>query len=155
MLFNNITQSDIVLFFDNTNKYYPLSNTYCCRVFFNGKEYNSAEHAFQCSKFDNDEIHDIIMKAPTPIDAINLAKQYSVYKIPNWNEIRDGVMQSVLYNKFLQNIVPRKVLMSTKGLYLCYDSPNDYYWGYRSDGMNMVGKILMYLRDYIFSKNVN
>jgi len=46
----------------------------------------------------------------------------------------------------------RKILTSTTTLAIHEDSPHNYYWGWRNNGEDMLGKILVRVRDEIVNK---
>ena len=59
-------------------------------------------------------------------------------------------MKSILHSKFTQNEDLKAVLLSTGERELRERAPRDKFWGdggKRGDGMNMMGKILMSVRE--------
>ncbi|CRX39500.1 NADAR family protein [Estrella lausannensis] len=81
-----------------------------------------------------------------------LRKQYHGIVPVGWRTgVRDLVMQSVLEAKFEQNPELKQLLDATKGAYLLEhnEAARDDYWSDNSNGTgkNMLGKMLMALRD--------
>lgn len=69
--------------------------------------------------------------------------------IPSWEFTKLSIMSYVLYNKFL---IPelQKILLNTDNLELVEDSKRDLYWGYcDGKGQNMLGKVLMHIRNLL------
>ncbi len=81
-----------------------------------------------------------------------LEREYQGVFPSGWrNGIRDQVMWDTLNAKFQQNAFFSKLLKSTQGAYLLEhnEASRDNYWSDNSDGSgkNMLGKMLMALRD--------
>jgi predicted NAD-dependent protein-ADP-ribosyltransferase YbiA (DUF1768 family) len=66
---------------------------------------------------------------------------------PDWEDVKDDIMRKGLCAKFSQNPALKKLLISTKGATLEEASPYDSYWGTAKNGKNMLGNLLMELRD--------
>ena len=67
----------------------------------------------------------------------------------NWDIIRNDIMKKGLFAKFTQNELLRKKLLETENKILIENSPYDSYWGNAKNGKNMLGKLLMEIRDEI------
>lgn len=67
----------------------------------------------------------------------------------DWDSVKDSIMMFVLRCKFTQNSQIKNILISTYNSYLIEDSPRDSYWGIgkNKDGKNMLGQLLMALRE--------
>ena len=94
----------------------------------------------------------MIDKKNTPIllnDVINKLLQENVKIRDDWEEIKIDVMKKVLYEKFTQHPNLMNILKNTNNSIIIEDSPRDSYWGIGFDkkGKNMLGKLLMELRN--------
>jgi ribA/ribD-fused uncharacterized protein len=68
---------------------------------------------------------------------------------PNWNKIRVEVMYAVVFDKYYRNKGLRKWLLATGDkLLVDGNDRNDKFWGVcEGEGENMLGKILMQIRE--------
>lgn len=86
------------------------------------------------------------------VDVINQNKKLKIR--PDWDNVRVDVMKKALKYKF-KNADLEELLLETDDKQLIENSPNDLFWGngYRSggNGQNMLGKLLMELRESIKS----
>ena len=73
----------------------------------------------------------------------------------DWEEVKDEIMKYCLRSKFDQNPELKAELIKTNGLHL--EEANtwgDKYWGtVNGEGKNMLGKLLMELRDEYINSN--
>lgn len=129
-------------------KYRPFSNFWPCTVTLNGKAYPSVEHAYQAAK-TLDELERLkVFHCETAKDAKRVGKQITLRE--DWEEIKDGIMYSLVSEKFNSKDYLRDLLLSTEKAYL--EETNywgDTYWGVSSktgEGQNRLGKILMRVR---------
>jgi ribA/ribD-fused uncharacterized protein len=165
----------LILFYDKKRAYYEFSNFFYDKknpIFFNGKSYPTAEHAYQAAKFikdDKDNVAssdyaEIIRNADTPNQARILGnqkckggfpettklnpiiKEYQHIKMKeNWNEIhRDEDMQRIIDAKFSQSLRLKQLLIATGDKRIKEDS-RDSHWG--GDGDNALGLILERTRE--------
>lgn len=163
---------DTIEFFGPEN---ILSNYAPCKIVYHGREYYTSEHLYQARKYRyrnctdaNIAYSEEIRRCNTPNKAKRLAqkKRGGRYKWeiqlneiidgypdseinPRWDEIKIVVMKHVLKLKFEQSEKFRKKLMNTGNSIIIEKSPYDYFWGVGADGngQNMLGKLLMKLRD--------
>lgn len=167
-----------IKFYKQKEPFYEFSNFYASKFELDGKKWSTTENYFQATKFDNEEYKEIIRKASTPakafylggqkirtlydswlIDPVNdrrkvndMMNKYSKVKIrPDWNMVRDNVMEKCLLAKFTQNETLKALLLSTKNAEIVENSPRDAYWGIGKNGKgtNMLGKLLMKIRGII------
>ena len=123
-----------------------LSNMYMIDIEIEGIVYKSSEHYYMAMKTTNDRYRQLIIDAPTSPKAKRVAA-----KIPlraDWEEkYKNQTMMYALLHKFR---VPelREKLLATGDAYI--EETNhwgDVYWGvYNSEGKNMLGRMLMYVR---------
>jgi len=126
-------------------KYFFLSNFYEYAIVYEGKVYKSTEHAYQAQKtFDLDEI-EAIRGAKTPGSAKKLGNEATVRQ--DWESIKIDVMRDVLWAKFSNPDLSKK-LLSTGNVQLIEGNDwNDYFWGVCNEkGKNILGKLLMEIR---------
>lgn len=128
-------------------KYSFLSNFYECPFNYEGKEYPTAEHAFQAAKTDNPIEKERVIKAPSPAMAKKIGK--TVTLIPDWDTLRLGRMRKIVYYKFLQNEDLANKLIATEDEELIeINYWGDYFWGVcEGSGKNNLGEILMGVRE--------
>ncbi len=126
-----------------------LSNFYPAKVTYNGYTYQTSEHAFQAAKTTNKTDHDHIANAITP--GIAKRRGRKVKCRPDWKKVRDTIMAEVVYYKFDQNSAICAKLKATDNAILIEGNWwRDIYWGVcRGVGRNMLGKILMIVRNIV------
>lgn len=129
-------------------KYAFLSNFFRKKLEYQGKEYDSAEHLYQAFKATNDEDHEFIRLQPTPAKAKEAGKKITRHS--NWDDIKLSKMLLVLRIKFLDPEL-REMLKATGDAELIEGNWwGDRYWGVcRGKGKNMLGKLLMVVRNEI------
>ncbi len=139
----------VIRFYVAARKYGFLSNLWPCRIEFEGRTYESAEHAYQAGKSSRQEINDYIAGAPYPRIAAAIGHNLSVYDVrPDWNDIMLDRMREIVKRKFLQNRDLAEKLMDTGNAEL-QEKSSDRFWGIgrNGDGQNELGKILMDVRE--------
>lgn len=133
------------------NKYSFLSNFYACQVEYEGITYPTSEHAFQAAKSLDPNIRKWIAAAFTPGQAKRRGR--SIELRSDWEEIKDQVMLDIVREKFKNEDMRARLLMTIEEGYdsFCEDNYwHDNYWGNCNcerckniEGKNMLGKILM------------
>ena len=117
-----------------------------------GNMYPTVEHFFQSMKTLDPYMHRKIAAAPTPGQAKKLGRHVDLRH--NWDEIKVNVMKCGLKLKFSIPELKEK-LLATGDAYL--EEGNwwkDRYWGVCNGiGENMLGKLLMELRDELREKD--
>lgn len=162
---------DTIKFYDVKGEHGFLSNFYMHPLTADGLNYPSAEHYYQSLKFpDCPEYREEIRHANTAGIARNLGMQsvkqnyawakkvratigeYKKCAIvrPDWDSVKVREMRKVLQAKFSDKVMLEK-LQDTRGSKLEEDSKRDEFWGTgkRGDGANMLGLLLMELRDSV------
>jgi len=156
--------------FFRRGKYFEFSNFYPIDVKIDGKIWQSTEHYYQAMKFKNKEYMEHIRNARTPYIAFCMGRQKypqgKNYKDVNviikkykkivkfdtkWDINKIKIMVHAVKEKFKQNKKLKKLLIGTGNRKLIENSPYDKYWGQNNKGIgkNMLGKILMKLRNKI------
>jgi len=67
---------------------------------------------------------------------------------PDWDSIKISIMTKGVLAKFSQNHEMKGILLSTKNLPIHEDSPYDFEWGWRNNGKDLLGKILVKVREH-------
>ncbi|MCC7464522.1 MAG: NADAR family protein [Gammaproteobacteria bacterium] len=136
----------------NERPYGVFSNLYRCPILFEGREFPTAEHAYQAGKASKPPVREWILSAPSPsLVAMAAHGLYSWDIVPNWSRIKFDRMREVLRAKFTQHPVLRDLLLSTGEHRLVEagrtNSAVNRTWGeVNGKGLNMLGVLLMELR---------
>ena len=136
------------------NEYYFLSNYYPCfvEIRYDGNNlpvlFKNAEAAFQASKAQSFSEF-VSFASLDPATAKKKGRRINLR--PDWEEIKDSIMTTIVYNKFLQNKELADKLLATGDEELIEENTwNDTYWGICNGvGKNQLGKTLMRAREYI------
>ena len=127
-------------------KYYFLSNFYNAPVIYEDLLYLNNESAFQSAKAKDIERR----KQFCNLDPSTAKKKgRNVILRHDWEKIKDQVMEDCVRDKFARNDDLRQRLLDTGDQELVESNTwNDTYWGVcRGRGKNMLGKILMKVRE--------
>ncbi len=140
-------------------KYGWMGNMAPYPIMYNGKVWLTSEALFQGMRFDDEEIKEIIRKEKSPMGAKMKSKKYKdqMVVIPMSPQDVEN-MRKCVKMKFDQHPQLKKELMNTKDAYIYEDIGNrngerHKFWGVKKisenegDGQNMMGRILMELRD--------
>jgi ribA/ribD-fused uncharacterized protein len=134
-------------------------------ITFEGKVWRTSEALFQGMRFDDEVIKEIIRKEKSPMAAKMKAKKYSnqMVVIP-MSELDVEHMKKCVRMKFDQHPELKKMLLDSVGSFIFEDIGNrkgerHKFWGVKriseneGDGQNMMGRILMELRDELLEKH--
>lgn len=136
-----------------------LSNFHHSPIVEDGIVYSTAEHKYQATKCQmaGDTVRrDLVIQAPTPLDAKRLADTIS--ESPEWRQSRQSVMDAILDQKFDQNPHLKDQLLATGSLTL-HEATTNAYFGIGATlhskelrdksykGMNKLGLALQAKRD--------
>lgn len=127
-------------------KYFFLSNFYNAPIMYEGLMYKNNESAFQSAKVKDMERR----KQFCELDpSIAKKKGRNVILRHDWEDIKDKVMEDCVRDKFIRNPDLRQRLLDTSNEELVEGNTwTDKYWGVcRGRGKNMLGKILMKVRE--------
>jgi len=127
----------------------------CFSNFFVEKDGKTVEHRFQSKKPTDPAIAAKIMAAPTARKARDMGRSRTLFKIrPDWEQVKDSIMEGLVREKFLNDRVILAELLSTGDAELIEGNWwHDQYWGMvrgtdgKWKGKNQLGKILMKLRE--------
>lgn len=132
-----------------TGQHAFLSNFSPCSIEYEGTIFPSTEHLFQSLKILDPNLRLRISRILTPGQAKKFSRTIELR--PNWNKIRVSIMRDVVYQKFQQNLVIRKMLLDTGDKELVEGNDwHDKFWGVdnqTNEGDNHLGNILMEIRD--------
>jgi hypothetical protein len=133
-----------------------LSNFYASRIAVEGAEWPTAEHYYQACKTQDAAYAARIRSAATPDEAKRLGNDAACPLRADWSEHRVRAMRAALFAKFSQHPDLRAALLATGDAVLVEDSKRDAYWGAGADGngLSMLGKLLMELRDCLRNRGV-
>lgn len=125
-----------------------LSNSYFSPMIINEKKWSTIEHYYQAMKFVDLDIQEKIRNTLCAFDAYTLGNTYKNIR-DDWYIVRDDIMKYICEEKFKQNQELLKLLIETGNQKIIYTAPFDNYWGcgYEGIGKNMLGKILMDIRN--------
>ncbi len=126
---------------------------------YNGKVWLTSDAFFQGMRYDDEGIQEIIRLEKSPVSAKMKAKKYKdkMVVIPMSPQDVEN-MKKCVKMKFDQHPQLKKELLNTKDAFIYEDIGNrngerHKFWGakkiseYEGDGHNMMGRILMELRD--------
>lgn len=140
----------MICFFDK--RYSFLSNFYPAPITNDGIVYPTNEHFFQAMKTTNTEERKKIAAAETPREAKEMGR--SVALRSDWEEIKTDVMMTGLRKKFAYPELKDQLLATGDEWLEEGNTWHDNAWGncwcdkcIRIPGRNMLGMLLMYLRD--------
>lgn len=127
-------------------KYYFLSNFFSAPIKFDGISYLNNEAAFQSMKCRNPK-NRLFFSTLNPSHAKAAGRRADLRQ--DWEEVKDNIMYEIVKAKFKQNNELYMKLLQTEGCKLEEGNTwNDTYWGVcNGRGKNMLGKILMKVRD--------
>ncbi len=130
-------------------EYRFLSNFWPAEVWFEGRRYPSAEHAYQAAKSLDDADRARIAALYTASEAKTAGRALKLR--PDWDTAKFEVMEACVRDKFTRNAELRAKLLATADAYL--EEGNDWgdrVWGVSGGvGENRLGLILMKVRDEI------
>lgn len=140
------------------DEYFFLSNFYECPVIYDGLKYNSSEAAYQAQKVINPDDKVVFCKL-TPEQSKKFSRVIEIRD--DWDNIKEEIMQNIVYNKFKQNTELHKKLIETYPKHLYEGNTwDDRYWGINindpepySSGKNMLGNILMRVRRQLIDED--
>lgn len=139
---------------DFKGEYRWLSNFHLVDVVYDGEVYPSTEHAYQAAKTHQDVTRQLIREAPTPGVAKALGKACLLR--PDWEEIKVEVMEDLLRQKFKNPLLKAKLLATVGHDLVEGNHWGDTFWGVcRGKGLNMLGKLLMQIRDETINRGIN
>ena len=136
-----------------TSPFEPFDHFSAHRIKLWGREFATAEHAFQWKKFDGAApgVAAQILVASSPWAVKRLSKDNASLRRPDWDDVKVEVMEETLRAKVDQHQDVRDMLLSTGSKRIVENSPIDDFWGAGpdGDGQDHIGRILTEIRDEI------
>jgi len=138
-----------ILFYGVGSEYGEFSNFSPHPITVEGKKWPTSEHYFQAQKFKGAPDVEQIRRTRRPMEAARMGRDRSRPLRKDWESVKDDVMYRAVKAKFTQHEALRTLLLDTKDAELVEHTTNDAYWADGGDGTgkNMLGKILMRVRD--------
>jgi len=143
-----------IKFYHEVGEYGCFSNFSPHPLLLGGKSWPTTEHYFQAQKFVGTPMEEEIRNAKSPAKAKALGQTRRVKLREDWEQVKDDVMRDVVRAKFTQHTHILSILLGTGDALIVEHTANDSYWGDGGDGhgKNMLGKIIMQVRDELKSK---
>ena len=136
-----------------SGNYAFLSNFFRSQLFVDGILYQSAEAAFQAAKVLDRETKERFSKIDDPAEAKRLGR--TVQLRPDWEQVKVSTMEQIIRIKFAKGTLLASLLLDTGDAILVEGNTwRDTFWGVcNGEGANVLGKILMQVRDELREKN--
>lgn len=114
-----------------------------------GMTWRTVEHYFQAQKFVGTPHVEELRQVSSPMVVARMGRSHARPLRPDWNEAKDDIMRRAVLRKFETHADLRDLLLGTGDEELIEQTTSDYYWGCGTEGTgkNMLGKILMEVRD--------
>jgi ribA/ribD-fused uncharacterized protein len=133
-----------------------LSNFYESKIVHADMTFPTVEHAFQAAKSLSEEEQAAISIAKTPNIAKRLGRK--VILRPDWEQVKEKIMYECVKEKFKDPTLKQKLIDTYPAELIEGNTWHDNCWGDCScekckniEGKNLLGKILMKVRDEIMS----
>jgi N-glycosidase YbiA len=140
---------NVINFYSTRGEFGCFSNFSRHHVFLKDKIWKTTEHYFQAQKFSDTVFEEQIRLAHSPKEAAEMGRDRKKPLRKDWEVVKDEIMLDALKAKFTQHKDLKEILLSTGDAKLVEHTANDRYWGDGGDGsgLNMLGKLLMQVRD--------
>ena len=136
-------------------QYEFLSNFYPAKLRFEGIVYYNSEAAYQAQK--SEKYEDRRQFATLEPDAAKKLGNTLPLRA-DWEQVKLGLMEKIIYEKFTQNPELGEKLVGTGNAYLAEGNYwHDIYWGVdqkSGEGQNNLGKLLMALRERLRNEGI-
>ena len=139
----------MIRFLHPTGEWGFLSNAAPCNFKLQDRVWSSVEHYYHAQKFLNFAEQESVRLCNTAQEAIQKGTSVGRSYRQDWHRYRLGAMRDAIRAKFTQSEELKQKLLETGDNELVRDSTHDVYWGAGAEntGQNMIGKILMEIRD--------
>lgn len=126
--------------------YVFLSNFYPYPITYDGTEYPTVEHAFQCAKTVDLKEKAEVMRSVLPGAARKIGHRITCRA--DWEEVKRDVMLEILRIKFSPDRLGAMLLATGESPLIEGNTWGDRYWGQSPLGVgeNHLGKLLMQIR---------
>lgn len=128
-------------------EYFFLSNFYMRNIETVNGVFPSVEHMFMAEKSTSTEDYEMIRQSSSPKEARQIGRIIELRS--DWEDVKDEIMYEACYYKFSQHEDLRQRLLATDDKVLVEGNKwGDDYWGKCTpNGKNVLGKILMRVRE--------
>ena len=142
---------DTVNFYRVGEAFGEFSNFAAFPITLGSQRWPTTEHYSQAQKFEDEAYRAKIRAANSPTIAARLGRSRKQTLRRDWEAVKVGVMRDAVTAKFTQHDDLRALLLSTGDAKLVEHTENDDYWGDGGDGsgQNMLGRVLMQVRDQL------
>ena len=144
---------ETINFYSTQGIYGCFSNFSRFPVTYADVSWKTSEHAYQAQKFLGTSIEqwNAIRICSSPRMAAAFGRDLNQKIRADWDDVRVDVMRAIVTAKFTGNADLKKILLDTGDAILVEHTVNDSFWADGGDGsgQNMLGKILMEVRDRI------
>jgi len=142
-------------FYSASDEYGCFSNFSPHPIRLKGKTWPTSEHYFQAQKFAGTPDEEEVREAKSPMIAARMGRSRKRPLRKDWESAKDAIMHEAVLAKFKQHEDLRRILVATGDAEIVEHTKNDRYWGDGGDGRgkNMLGKILMRVREELRSSN--
>jgi ribA/ribD-fused uncharacterized protein len=143
-------------FYSTSEAFGEFSNFAEYPIEMDGVKWPTTEHYFQAQKFLDKAYRQQIRKAKSAMQAARLGRDRKYKLRPDWESVKIGIMHAAVKAKFTQYEDLRMLLLSTGTAKIVEHTVNDDFWGDGGDGRgkNMLGRILMQLREELQNRHV-
>jgi len=137
-----------IRFFSKSETHREFSNFAPFGIDLDDARWPTVEHYYQAQKFADAELRRQIRTAEKPIIAKSFADKHRDRMRPDWDAVKDAVMDRAVRRKFELHPQLRALLLATGDEDIVEAAPTDYYWGVGRDGtgQNKLGKIIERIR---------
>ena len=137
-----------IRFFSQSDTHREFSNFAPFPIDLDGAHWPTTEHYYQAQKFTDPGLQAAIREAAMPIIAKSLADKHLDKIRPDWDAVKDAVMDRAVRRKFKLHAALRELLLATGDEDIVEAAPSDYYWGVGRDGtgQNRLGRIIERIR---------
>lgn len=138
----------VIRFFSQSETHHEFSNFAPFAIDLDGQRWPTTEHYYQAQKFTDAALQARIREAAKPVIAKSLADKYREQVRPDWDAVKDAVMNRAVRRKFELHPALRQLLLATGDEEIAEAAPTDYYWGIGREGtgQNKLGKIIERIR---------
>jgi tRNA (guanine37-N1)-methyltransferase len=139
----------VIRFFSQSKTHSEFSNFAPFGIDLDGEHWPSVEHYYQAQKFTDADLQRTIGNAAKPAIAKSLADKNKAAIRPDWDAVKDEIMERAVRRKFELHGELRDLLLATGDEAIVEAAPSDYYWGVGRDGTgaNKLGRIIERIRD--------
>jgi N-glycosidase YbiA len=151
-----MSEKKVINFYSTRDEYGCFSNFSAHKIFLKEKSWKTTEHYFQAQKFAGTPHEEELRLATSPMTVAKMGRDRKRPLRKDWEAVKDEIMLEALRAKFTQHKDLREILLGTGDAILVEHTKNDNYWGDGGDGSgkNMLGKLLMKLREELKNDNI-